>query len=430
MAARLAGRRNIDGKDYGIVSGTGADMAPRINAAMADIAARGGGVLQLPPGVISISSPIDNKYARVEVIGANADSFHDAGNLQPGTRVVPTGSFAGVALLRHRTPYAAEQGIAANQISKNTGGGFRFIETFGGPRGLLVDTISLASYDLSIISASVYGAEFTSGRSGTDIGEAADTQGNRIQLRVRQIDPGYDSVDCVFFNSTATPNANTSLNKEIQIFVQHKNGHGLKVRSGDNNIITIAGVRAAGGTGKLVQIGDAANYDANIGGNVFTHLSGNGGAHLLGTDTAGAIANTALILELDNGNGTPLPTMGTGSIWQVMGTTTGVMLGQSVAGLALGESLSNAQAAKAAMTVETVHIRNGSSSHVIMSDPASNSWAQRIDGGNGNLEFLRLAGTGALNLPNVAGLKLGGSQVSVGAADSGGAGFRYLRIPN
>jgi hypothetical protein len=75
------------------------------------------------------------------------------------------------------------------------------------------------------------------------------------------------------------------------------------------------------------------------------------------------------------------------------------------------------------------YIYNSSSNHQILSD-GTNRWSVAIDSATGDLRMARLAGTGAVNVGNGAPVKLFGKDVTVGIADSGGVGFRLLRVPN
>lgn len=421
-AERWATRRAVAGQDFGLVADGVTDDAPAINAIMAALAERGGGVVEMPPANIGILSPIDNQYARVLVQGAGREGLHDAGSRITGTRVLPLPGFVGSALLKHRTPYSST-------AAKNTGGGFRYIETFGGPRGLEVDTVAYAEYDLAIIAATgTEGALFKPGRSGIDIAEAADIQGCKIHLNVRQIDAGVDTAHCVVF--AASTNANVSLNTDVDIRAQHTHGHALWCRSADNNIISILGVRPVGGTGRTVQMGDASAYDPNLGGNIFMRISGVGGAHLLGTDTPGAVANSAQVISLDTGNGTPLPTAGTGSSWQVYGTTDGVMMRQAMAGLALGNDYASTKAARGSVGSETLRVSNYSSNHIQLEDQNANASSISIEGLTGSLRLYANGGASPIDLNGGGDVQIFGQTITVGAVNSGGSGFRYLRVPN
>jgi hypothetical protein len=72
-------------------------------------------------------------------------------------------------------------------------------------------------------------------------------------------------------------------------------------------------------------------------------------------------------------------------------------------------------------------IYNTSEAGAVMSD-GTNVWLFRI--ASGNLNFSRSAGSGKLNLPAESLLLINSAQVSYGANDSGGSGFKLLRVPN
>lgn len=64
----------------------------------------------------------------------------------------------------------------------------------------------------------------------------------------------------------------------------------------------------------------------------------------------------------------------------------------------------------------------------IQLDNGSGTWRIRCDGSDLSIE--RLTGTGAVDISNGTPFKLFGGLVSTGSANSGGTGFKYLRIPN
>jgi hypothetical protein len=96
--------------------------------------------------------------------------------------------------------------------------------------------------------------------------------------------------------------------------------------------------------------------------------------------------------------------------------------------LVAGEGQFSVIQGKAAIpSTASLLLYNGSGNHLILTD-GTNTWGLRISGGN--LEFIRTAGTGKLNLPDASNVLVNTAQMSYGANDSGGAGFRLLRVPN
>lgn len=96
--------------------------------------------------------------------------------------------------------------------------------------------------------------------------------------------------------------------------------------------------------------------------------------------------------------------------------------------LVAGEAQASVIAGKAAIGASnSLYIYNTSESHSLLSD-GTNIWRIRI--ASGNLEFSRAAGSGKLNLPADTLILINTAQLSLGAADSGGVGFKLLRVPN
>jgi hypothetical protein len=93
-----------------------------------------------------------------------------------------------------------------------------------------------------------------------------------------------------------------------------------------------------------------------------------------------------------------------------------------------GEDITNTVAAEARLGTSTLHVVNGAENHMRLSNAAgTNEWSLSIDG-SGNLRILRIAGSGNFNMPTTSAYN--GGAITLGAADSGGTGFRVLRVPN
>ena len=139
------------------------------------------------------------------------------------------------------------------------------------------------------------------------------------------------------------------------------------------------------------------------------------------------------ILHLDTANASSVPiddpdvaasTQGAGRVT----TDTGHIYNEAGIQSIFGEGVATILAARAIReTTNSVQIYNGSQNHLIITD-GTNSWVIRI--ASGNLDISRTLGTGKFNLPAIANLLIGTAQLSYGANDSGGAGFKLLRVPN
>ena len=420
LAASYSNRKVVEAQDYGVVVGSSAVAATNstiINNLMAGLSARGGGILQLPPGDIYIASTLDNKYPRVQVWGAGTESFHDSGSPTFGTRLRAT---IATTMLKLRTPYAAEQGIAVANTWKYTGGGFKYLSLNGegvATKALLIDSVSFVEVD--VFATNFNAAEFYTLQCGitysvagghtsdANLGEACDIQFSKITLRARAIDTTADKAATIC-RLMGSANANVSLNRlpeyGISVYAQHWSGNVLTADSADNNDITLIGVRA-GGTGYLAYMkGPTSTPDVPTGGdsNNLYYVSGGGAIYAQGTDTAGVLSGVKnRITNYDNGNGTPEPTAGTGSIWAFTRMTDNVHANEPAAKLAIADYANDAGPTRTSMGSESLRIRNSASNHVRLTDTV-NEWGVNIDGTNGDLRFNRVAGTGTVSFGGIA----------------------------
>lgn len=418
---------------FNVVGDDATDNASGINAALAYAHSLGGGDVILPAGRIRHSVTIDNKYPRVRLIGTGDANFHDSGADVIKTLLVPT--FAGTAA-KLRTPYAAEQGVAVGSTYKYTGGGFLNVAFDGmglATKALEVDSVSLFEIDVyatGFVGTDVY--EMKCGITGVDLGEATDVAYSRANFRARQIDtPAERAANIV--KLTGSINANVCKNMAplfgIAINAQHWNGHCLYGVSADNNDIYVEAARP-GGTGKSVYAcAPNAAHPVGFEWNRITYLTGTGGAHAEGIDTAGAVGPIYNeIDELDSSNGSPAPTAGNGSHWKYEDSYD-VTAGSAFQKTAFADDPNVARAQRAALGGETVRVYNGSEAQILLTD-GTRSWGINIQASTGDIRMTRIAGAGAVNVGNGAPVKIGGKLVSEGAADSGGTGFKVLRVPN
>jgi hypothetical protein len=133
-----------------------------------------------------------------------------------------------------------------------------------------------------------------------------------------------------------------------------------------------------------------------------------------------------LLIDYDNAYSPPSFETGATGTWS---DTRGLQAFFTAQTLGIGDDVVNSIAAGVRVGPNgSLHIVNGSQNHMQLSDAAdANRYGLSIDG-SGNLRVLRLAGTGTFDLPTT--LRVGAKDVTEGAADSGGVGFRVLRVPN
>ena len=359
-----------------------------IAASMAAANTAGGGVVQLPCGVIYVNAPIDNIYSRVLVRGCGRDYLHDAGTPTYGTQIYPTVS--GNVLI-HETP----SGVGN---AKNSGGGFQYITVNGNGFGLdLLRVISVNEgiYDLNLIdSVGTEAAYFGTLVTGTTLAEAADVQHAHINLSIRQLDgTAAQAADGAVFDGSS--NANFSMNNDVHIAVQIYNGNGVVCKNADNNNFADIGVIKVGSGRTFLGYGsNSGTGSVGCGSNMLSHISGTGPIYFRGTsdgDTAG-VQNE--IEYLDTGNGTPFPTFGAGSSGTYYDAMRGNItnLGQIASYISDGAVASVNQRGWKSAT-ETLDILNGSSDHIRLRDGTNaNVWGLNLSGPN--IRFLELAGSG------------------------------------
>jgi len=373
------------------------DNAAAINAALAEAGAAGGGVVTLPAGVIAIGSPLDIKWPRVILMGSGIDAQHDAG---PATLRTELKATAAITMVRIRTPYAAEMGGVAQQKYWGAGCVGVFLNCNSvATRAMVVDSVSGVDIDVfgqGCVGTSLY--EVTCGVSGTDLAEAADVQFSRMVFRGRQIDSAPEKA-CHILTLEGSTNANVSLNRGpmhgITVFCQHWDGHALNAVKADNNDIVVGGFRP-GGTGNLVYAYGLTAGNNGFYANTLTYAAGQGAIFAQGTDTPGVTAVTNTILNLDQANGTPAPTAGTGTNWDWRDTR-GTYTGGTYNKVTVSDSVAGSVAQRANQGTTTLRVHSIADDHLRLTD-GTNEWAINITSSNGNLRIVRLAGTGIITL--------------------------------
>lgn len=423
---RLYERGRIHAVWFGITQGsTGASAAntTAIAAAMAQCDTDGGGEVILPPtGTSYIAvTQLDNFYDNVLVRGAGRNENHDTGTITGGTLLKATSA---TTVLLHRSP----SGIANRR--RHSGGFVEFAVDSAGiaTRHLLVTSRNVGSYVLTLFNCEGSEAvKFESLVTSTTLAEAADNQYFKeldLMIRLRDSAASLAATGVVFGGSS---NANTSvIFSRINLMIFHGSGDAVDFYNADNiTVDTLRSQSTSTGRGFICRGLRAGNATLSAAIQI-RNLQNTNAGYVEGTDTSGVTdAASVRIDNLDVVNASPRPTGGTGAkifCTDHRGLTTGALFG----GIAVGSDVSGALAAQTAMaTTQSLYVYNTSAAHQIMSD-GTNVFVIRIN--SNQLNFANLAGGGSVNLPNSP--QIGGAVVSVGANDSGGAGFKLLRLPN
>jgi hypothetical protein len=299
--------------------------------------------------------------------------------------------------------------------------------------GMLVNSVRNANFTRLSFFDPLIAAVKTTTLGNANLAESSDTQRCIFdRISVRAIDSAPVRAAHGLWLTSHQPigsNSNTSLNIfsqcDLQMWGGSGSGHGIFLEDGDNNTFNNVRVTRTGGTTVAgVQIvGNTA-----CGANHFWNLNASGanGIVLKGI-ASGFVADTQgnSFWVTDAGNGTLYPTADAG-IYFTFHADAGEFVNLPIAQLPVGDNITTALAARAAIGTATSRVSNGSGNHIVLTDE-TNVWGISINGATG-LRIVRLAGAGNFNLGSL--LEAMGGVVSVGAADSGGAGFKVLRIPN
>ena len=427
-AARVNSGLTIDALEYGLVLGGSTSQHTLLNNLMADLHARGGGVLQLPAtgsSYICIKGTIDNFYNNVLVRGAGRGWWGATAGTGPvaGTKLLCNeGATTGVAALKHRSTSGAGRG----QLQ---GGGFENLDVWGAGIALQVTSRYFGIYDIHIEGVTGSPTEavifdclrsYNSSGLGSSVG---DNQHAIIRLSFNL----SGSVNGVKFtcDSTSPATANTSLITGIIVVGVIGTGYMIDFDCSDSLIFEF--VRAfSGSSGKpfIARPSVTATGKFNIN-NRICFLSATNAGVIQGTD----VGDTATYMDidwLDTGNNTPVPTLGTGARYSARYGTHGTFQGLNSVALALGVTPGNAVTSRSELeTAAGIYnmwaTNEEASGYILIFQNAGHRWGIRQDGAD--IDFVKLAGAGG-------GLKINGALITEGAADSGGAGYALLRVPN
>jgi hypothetical protein len=376
-------------------------------------------------GDITVTSTIVVDAPNITLQGAGGDGAHDVGTQGAGARakLIWAGS-AGGTVLQFASPVGA-----ANQKCNG-----------GGATGLYIACGNSAAIGLQVLSWSKGTFEnlhFDNPTTvGVDVGvvatlgEARDTQNCYFRnLSSRHLEVTGGAGGLIRLGGDA--GANTSLNMFEQLDCQYVNGTAYLFNNSDNNyVVRLRAFRGGGGTGSAVVFNGSNVSAAECArSNIVTHLTTNGALPIIcrgtTTFTNPSIDNSLLLLDYDNGYTPPTIETGASATWS---DTRGLQARFGYIGVPAGDDTTNTLAAETRLGTATIHVVNGSENHVRLSNAAgTNEWAVSIDG-SGNLRILRIAGTGNFNMPATSSYN--GGLITLGAADSGGTGFRVLRVPN
>ncbi len=367
----------VDVRAYGAVGDGSHDDTAAIQYAINSIAATGGTVF-LPIGTFRITSTITIATSSIRFVGAGSYGTADAGVSSKGTTLVWAGSANGTMLSVSAVSGASNNALKRVTVAdlslncaESAGYGLSIRSSqFGEFRNLFLTACINTAVDMNVVAT---------------LGEARDNSKNEFaNISIRQIDGVAASATSTSLDGDS--GANTSNNNFTNISIVHKNGKALYLGSADNNRfygITIN--RAAGGSALGVELMGNNDEALSARNNYFYYLSaGAGGITARATGYASPAADN-WVFGYETSNGEGAPTIETGA--KLYYSTDNAFIGIPYAGLAVGDTETNALTARASLGTESLRLYNVSDNHLILDASTGNDWGINVDTSTGALRF-------------------------------------------
>lgn len=389
LAARF-GEVVVSPRDFGAAMDGTTNDAPAWQAAINYLASIGGGIVQMGAGVSAITSTLSITTKGITLQGVGGDYSHDVGAAGGPSQIKWSGASGGT-MVDFSSPVGA-----SNQCMSG-----------GGVINLHLDCAAVAGRGIRVRSwrnitiqcvyvqnATVWAADIS---VAATLGEARDVQRFLIdRLAIRAFEGAAANGGGLILDGDS--GANTSLGYIFQLDVAHINGDGVVFANADN--VHTFGLRTArpSGTGRGLVLRGGPDEARSARGNVFYTVSqfgGAGGIHCEGTDLHAYPSTNNVFLYVDTENATAPPVFGPGATgyWSDMrGNQTGFRGISS----AFGETVSAVAAAVAGAAGASATFYSGSENNARFLGP-NGAWAARVLA-NGDLDFLRLSGSGRVAL--------------------------------
>lgn len=377
---------------------------------------------------VDLSATLSITASNITLVGAGADIAHDVGtaNALARARFNWTGAPGGTMVEFTSTAGASAQ--------KQNGGGVKGIAFVanGAARCISVKSWNGAVFEGCYFhNPTSWGIDFDV-ISGS-LGEGKDTQYNLVR-RCWSRHVESETGGLVRFGGDAS--ANASFNRVEDAACQFLDGNAYQFDNSDNNLlIGVSFFRASGGTGNAFVFNGSNDSSGRVArSNVVMHPRGNSSVPSVCRGTSSftypSIDNVMLEIDADNSMAVPTFEAGAKGRWtKTDGSFGGYAGGINSIGGAFGNDATSLARAVAALGTSSLYIDNGSDAHMALGD-GTNRWGLNIVSASGNLRLARAAGSGSLDLGNGAPVLINGKAVTEGAADSGGTGFKVLRVPN
>jgi hypothetical protein len=313
LADRHGDHLNV--KDFGAKGDGTTDDSAAFQATVNAVAAKGGGLVRVPPGNYAIAHTIAITTSNIRIVGEGGGNWYNIGpTFTPGaTNLIWTGANGGTMISIITPAAGSSQRIGGCEISSLAliAGAWPF--TSAAAIGLDIASCAFSKFDLTTMEFSGTHVNF---RVVAGIGETSNNEGNEIRIVFRALS---NAGTIMVFGGTNSV-GNTTMNHVSYIGGEYLNGTVIDFASCDNNRISfVDGFKANGGTGTLFIF----RGQRSIGGefarqNVVywvTEQTGGGKIVVEGTDTAGVVGGSIQnqIIFFDYGDDVPNIITGTGS---------------------------------------------------------------------------------------------------------------------
>lgn len=259
------------------------------------------GVFQNAIYAISAQLP-DINQSGVSLIGKGF-GLHDVSPNPTGTVIKWISALGGTMQQITAIPGASNQHLTNVKIS-----GITYNANSKADYGLKILSVFSSDFDFAVHNAATVGAYF--GVVAT-LGEAADTQNNKIRYVGRQIES--PNAPSLVLDGSAT--ANTSQN-ELWVTIQHNANAAIQLLNTDNNSFYSVVCYCVGASYESVSVYGGASSTQRARSDRFYYLSATKPLHAYGTGGAIPFAFASIntqIFALDKENGTPDPSVEVGA---------------------------------------------------------------------------------------------------------------------
>lgn len=298
---------------WNVVGDDSTDNGAALVACIAYCAARGGGDILLPTGVIRTTATLDVTTSNVRLIGRGGDTSHGAGTAFTQKTVLKWTGSAGGTMLKMRTPY----GVTAQ---RRYGMGLTNVELNGNSLaaiGVELDSIAYGEFsNVHVRHCTTAQYKLKTGVTGTDgpAGEALDLQlckFSRMTFDARNT--SYVATSAKGWIIDGSTNANVSGNVFELLNGIYSSGTAYDLIRADNNVFIRCSAFRSGGSGTIYTwtlTGSESSTGTGSYGNTFIQIGwdatyGFSFGASNGADSINTRVNTILGYDEANGGGAP-----------------------------------------------------------------------------------------------------------------------------